>query len=131
MNSKGKKLITIVILAAGIILCMPKTAQAGELFSVKATAYCYNSGATATGTIPVEGRTLAGKREWFGKTAYIWEDKGNGIESQNFIGRFKVEDTGGAPIRNGYVVDVFITDYDRAMQFGCKKVYIWLVDEEG
>lgn len=125
-----KKLIALMM-AAGIFLMFQKTVKADELLNIKATAYCYNSGQTATQTIPMEGRTLAGKREWFGKTAYIWEDKGNGIEPENFIGCFQVEDTGGEPIRQGYVVDVFITDYDRAKEFGCKKVYVWLMDAEG
>lgn len=124
-----KKLI--IILAAGIFLMFPREAKAEELLNIKATAYCYNSGQTATQTVPLEGRTLAGKREWFGKTAYIWEDKGNGIEPENFIGIFTVEDTGGQPIRDGYVVDVFIKDYDRAIEFGCKRVYVWLVDAKG
>ncbi len=115
-----------------VLLTLKQTSvKADELLNIKATAYCYNSGQTATQTIPMEGRTLAGKREWFGKTAYIWEDKGNGIEPENFIGCFQVEDTGSEPIRNGYVVDVFIEDYDRAIEFGCKKVFVLLIEAEG
>lgn len=124
-----KKLI--IILAAGIILLFPKTVKADELLNIKATAYCYNSGKTSTGTVPMQGRTLAGCPDWYGMTAYIWEDKGNGIEPENFIGVFQVEDTGGEPIRKGYVVDVFIKDRQEAIEFGCKKVYVWLVKAEG
>lgn len=124
-----KKLI--ILMAAGLFLMFPKSVKADELITCKATAYCYNSGATATGTVPMEGRTLAGKREWFGKTAFVWENKGNGIQPENFIGMFIVEDTGGEPIKKGYVVDVFIEEYLRAKEFGSKDVYIWLVDAEG
>lgn len=121
----------LLILTAILILAFPVKAKAHETLNIKATAYCYNSGQTATGTVPKEGRTLAGKREWFGKIACVWEDKGNGIEPENFIGNFVVEDTGGDAIRKGRVVDVFIEDYERAMKFGSKDVIVVLIDAEG
>lgn len=124
--------ISLVTIALGLLTIFAATrVKANEFLELKATAYCYNSGATATGTEPIEGRTLAGKREWFGKTVVMWENKGNGIEPQNYIGTFVCEDTGGETIRKGYVVDVFITDHDRAIEFGCKKVIIQLIDAEG
>lgn len=137
MNSYKKILIyiaSVLVLISAFLLasCEVKaTETTTEILNVKATAYCYNSGTTATGTVPKEGRTLAGKREWFGKTAILYVDKGNGIESENYIGTYIVEDTGGEPIRNGYVVDVFIEKYEDAKQFGSKKVIVVLIDAEG
>ena len=121
----------ILVLLAMVTLIFPTNVRANELLNIKATAYCHNSGHTASGTVPMEGRTLAGKREWFGKTALVLEDKGNGIEPENFIGCFQVEDIGGDPIKKGYVVDVFIEDYVSAKEFGCKDVFIYLIDAEG
>lgn len=96
-----------------------------------ATAYCPTGRPTATGTIPKEGRTIAGKREWFGKTLIVFEDKGNGFEAENYIGTFICEDIGGSTIQSGAVVDVLIDDYNRAVQFGAKKVIIQIVESEG
>ena len=124
-----KKMLIALLVVGG--LTVPVKVQAAEIVQLKATAYCYNSGTTATGTEPEEGRTLAGKPEWFGKTAVIWEDKGNGIEPENYIGTYIVEDTGGDPIKNGYVVDIFIKELQQAKIFGTKNVIIQLIDAEG
>ena len=98
-----------------------------EVRRVTATAYC-DYGTTATGTQTCEGRTLAAKREDFGKRAFVYRDDGDGIIRQdNLIGSYICEDTGGKPIRQGYVVDIFIDDYDRAMQFGAQKVIVLLI----
>lgn len=114
-----------------VMISLALNVKADEFYRVKSTAYCYNSGKTATETVPKEGRTLAGKREWFGKTAIVWEDKGNGIEPENYIGTFICEDTGGEPIRKGYVIDIFIKDYDRAIEYGNKDVIIQLIEADG
>lgn len=123
-----KKIIIALLI---MLMAFPVNVKAEDYLKVKATAYCYNSGTTATGTVPMEGRTLAGKREWFGKTAIVYFDEGNGIESKNYLGTFIVEDTGGEPIQQGYVIDVFIEDYDEAIQFGSRDVIVVLVDAEG
>lgn len=126
-----KKLLFLILFEVLLIIVFVVICKADEIHEVKATAYCYNSGQTATGTVPMEGRTLAGKREWFGKTVVVWENKGNGIEPQNYIGTFICEDTGGEPIKKGYVVDVFIKDESRAKIFGSKDVIIQIIDAEG
>ncbi len=120
----------VSLILAILLFCLHKV-NAEDIYHVKATAYCYNSGSTATGTVPEEGRTIAGKREWFGKTVVVWEDKGNGIEPQNYIGTYICEDTGGEPIRKGYVVDIFIKEEMKAKIFGSKEVIIQLIDAEG
>lgn len=123
-----KKIVTALLI---IMIFGCRDVSAEEILNIKATAYCYNSGRTATGTIPKEGRTIAGKREWFGKIACLWEDNGDGIQPENFIGSYIVEDTGGEPIRKGYVVDVFIEDKARAKEFGSKNVIVVLIDANG
>jgi len=126
-----KVLLFIFSLIYAIALFCLHQVSANEILQVKATAYCYNSGTTSTGTVPEEGRTLAGCPDWYGKTIVMWEDKGCGIQPENYIGTFICEDTGGEPIRKGYVVDVFITEYERAKQFGSKNVIIQIIDAEG
>lgn len=128
MKKFGLFFVSLII---AIILFGLHRTYGNEIHEVKATAYCYNSGQTATGTIPEEGRTLAGKREWFGKVVVVWENKGNGIEPQNYIGTYICEDTGGKPIQKGYVVDVFIKEEQDAKVFGCKDVIIQIIDSEG
>lgn len=111
----------------------PREVKANEVVTAIATAYCPTGNLTATQTVPREGRTIAGKREWFGKTLVVFEDKGNGLEPQNYLGSFICEDTSkaGSPVASGRVVDILIEDYDRAVQFGAKKVIIYIIDSEG
>lgn len=123
----------ILIMAAGLLLMFPSKVKAAEpeFYKAWATAYCI-SGTTATGTQTKEGRTVASKREWFGKTMYMWADDGSGeIKPENFIGIYTVEDTGGDTIQNGSVIDVYIEGYQNAKEFGSKRVIFMLVDAEG
>ena len=122
-----KKGILIFIM---LTLLFPAKVKA-ETVTAWATAYCPTGHPTATGTIPKEGRTIAGKRAWFGKTLILYEDKGNGIEPQNYIGTYICEDIGGESIQKGYVVDVFIEELSRAKAFGSKRVIIQIVESEG
>lgn len=124
-----KKVLTLTLL---LLLLTTRPVQA-EVITHKAwaTAYCI-TGKTATGTYTTEGRTVASKREWFGCTMYVWEDEGDGkIKAENFIGVFTVEDTGGQTIQDGNVIDVYISDYERAKVFGSKRVIIQVVESEG
>lgn len=92
-----------------------------------ATAYC-DYGATASGTTTTEGRTLAATPSDYGKKAFLYLDDGDGIiRQQNFIGEYVCEDTGGEPIKKGYVVDIYIPDYDECIQFGAKRVIVLLI----
>jgi 3D (Asp-Asp-Asp) domain-containing protein len=93
---------------------------------MQATAYCID-GTTATGTHTRKG-ICAGKREWFGKTAVVYAD--NHGEIGDLIGIYKVEDTGGDPIRNGKVLDIWVPSYDEAIQFGRQKVHVYILNEE-
>lgn len=122
-----KRGILILLTVIALTPCQVKA----ETVKAWATAYCLTGRPTATGTIPKEGRTIAGKREWFGKALIVYEDKGNGIEPQNYIGTYICEDIGGENIQKGYVVDVFIEELTRAKQFGSKRVIIQIVESEG
>lgn len=98
-----------------------------EYIEMEATAYCLD-GTTATGTHTRPG-ICAGKREWFGKTAVVYADDHG--EIGDLIGIYKVEDTGGAPkIKNGQCLDIWMSSYDAAIQFGRRKVHVYLMDEE-
>ena len=92
--------------------------------SMIATAYCID-GTTASGTQTRQG-IAAGKREWFGKTAKVYQnDKGAVGE---LIGQYVIEDTGGTPIKNGSVIDIWMPTYDECMNFGRRLVYVEIVD---
>ena len=92
--------------------------------SMIATAYCLN-GTTATGTATRDG-IAASKREWFGKTARVyWNDNG---EPGELIGEYTIEDTGGTPIRNGSVIDIWLPSYEECMQFGRRLVLVEVED---
>lgn len=124
-----KKLLMILTLLL-VFNTTPVYAESNFL-KAKATAYCLK-GITATGTEPKEGRTVASKPEYFGKTMIIYVDDGDGnIKSENYLGTYIVEDTGAKSVRNGYVVDVYITDYNRAVEFGCVDILYQIVDAEG
>lgn len=123
-----------VLIVIGMMLLMSSTkvkADEIEVYHTWATAYCL-TGTTAAGTYTTEGRTVAGKPEWIGSTMVLWIDDGDGlIKPENYIGTFLVEDTGGETIRSGRVIDVYISDYDRAVQFGSKRVVFQIIKAEG
>lgn len=123
-----KKKILLVLMA---IFLIPTKVQAEEIHTAKATAYCI-TGKTATGTQTVEGRTVASKREWFGCTMVIWEDTGDHkIHPENYLGTYEVEDTGGDTIKEGWVIDVYIADYDRAINYGAKDIIFQIIKGDG
>lgn len=127
--------IALAIIAASLFLIFflleINKVSAAELPEIEirkcwATAYC-DFGTTASGTQTAAGRTLAAMRQDFGKTAQLYLDDGDGIiRRENFIGEYVCEDTGGEPIKKGYVVDIYIPDYDACMEFGAKRVIVLL-----
>lgn len=92
--------------------------------SMIATAYCL-TGSTATGTTPRAG-IAASKPAWFGKTVKVyWNDGG---KPGAMIGTYTVEDTGGAPIRNGSVIDIWMPTEDECFEFGRRCVLVEVVE---
>ena len=93
--------------------------------SMIATAYCL-TGKTATETDTRPG-IAASRREWFGKTARVyWNNNG---EPGDLIGEYVIEDTGGEPIRNGSVIDIWLPTYDECMEFGRRLVLVEVSEE--
>lgn len=119
-----KFLILTLLMAAA----MPIEARA-EVRRGWATAYCL-TGKTASGTQTTENRTVAGQRKDFGKSVHIWLDDGDGeIKPENFIGSYVIEDTGGQPIREGKVLDIYMPEYKDCKQFGGRKI-IYMIEED-
>lgn len=85
---------------------IPDTANAGimELPVIRCTCYCTGT-ITATGKRVREGM-IASSREHFGQKANLY------TESGEHIGTFICEDTGGKPIKQGKVLDVYRNDID-------------------
>ena len=118
-----KFLILTLLMAAA----MPIEARA-EVRRGWATAYCL-TGTTASGTYTTEHRTVAGRRADFGKVVHIWLDDGDGqIKPENFIGSYVIEDTGGAPIREGRVLDIYMPEREDCRQFGGRRI-IYQIEE--
>ena len=81
------------------------------------TAYAYNSGSTATGTKPMEGRTIAVDPDIIslGSVVYV---EGYGVRI--------AEDT-GAYIK-GDRMDLYVEDWDTAKEFGRKKLQVVILE---
>lgn len=98
--------------------------QEHKYHSMVATAYCL-TGSTATGTTPRAG-IAASKPAWFGKTVRVyWNDGG---KPGSLIGAYTIEDTGGAPIRNGSVIDIWLPSEDVCFEFGRRCVLVEVID---
>lgn len=114
------------ILIALFLICL--TAIRGEEVSaedirVQATAYCIN-GETATGTQTREG-IIAGHPDWYGKMVIVFEDIGG--EPGEVIGIYVCEDTGGEPIRNGRVIDIWMPTDGECFAFGRRNVIVRVI----
>ena len=117
------------LLMATLLIAATITVNANAAERAWATAYCL-TGTTASGTQTTEGRTVAGKRAWFGKTIHIWLDDGSGeTKPENFIGTYIVEDTGGEPIKAGRVIDIYMPKEADCKEFGGRRILYEL--EEG
>lgn len=96
---------------------------------IEATAYCYGT-TTYSGKQVREGMAAMSKR-YLGMTAIVYEadEKGNALD---YIGTYEIEDTGGDErIRNGNCIDIYIPDYEDAIQFGRKQVVVYLLEAKG
>lgn len=97
-----------------------------ECYHMEATAYCL-SGKTASGERVRQG-IVASKPEWIGKKIAVYNEGKNG-ELGSFIGYFDVKDTGSKPIREGRVIDIWMPSYDQCMQFGRRKVVVYVMGD--
>lgn len=96
---------------------------------IEATAYCYGT-TTCTGKPVREGFAAMSKR-YLGMTAIVYEADAD-WEPLNYIGTYEIEDTGGDyRIKNGNCIDIYIPDYDAAIEFGRKQVVVYLIEAKG
>jgi len=135
-------MVTIfAIIVLGIVGIAATVEACDEPFVVNSTAYANPAGnPTYSGRPTVEGRTLAGKTEWIGCVAALYEMNDDGTIGE-FIGYREVEDTGygvasinvpgKGTIQTGETVDIFIEDRQEAIQYGERKIYIQIIDGEG
>lgn len=99
-----------------------------EELHIEATAYCYGT-TTCTGK-PVREGIAAMAKGYLGKTAIVYEDM-DGVPG-DLIGIYEVEDTGGDyRIQEGRCIDIYIPDYDKAIEFGRQDVIVFLVNAKG
>ena len=115
-----------------------------DLMLVDSTAYYdkYHYGYGADGRGLVEGLTLAGKREWLGMSAILYDT------DMNFIGIYEFRDTGYGQstgqgtskllknksigtIENGTCIDVYFDTYADCKVWGRRKVYMKLIKAAG
>ena len=96
---------------------------------IEATAYCYGE-LTCTGKKIREGYAAMSKR-YLGMTAVVYEADENG-QPLDYIGTYEIEDTGGDyRIKNGNCIDIYIPDYEAAVEFGRKLVVVYLIEAKG
>lgn len=116
------------------------TYEEPEIFKVEATAY-YNKyhNKCADGSEPEEGLTVAGKREWLGKTCVIYLCKEDGSIGE-FLGYYEFRDTGFGndldgdgigSIQEGTCIDIYMDEKEDCIEWGRKNVWIQVIEAEG
>lgn len=144
-----KYIYGLFIFIAIILFClwMSIPTEAGNnsgMLLVDSTAYydVHGYGYGADGRPLVEGLTLAGKREWLGMSAVLYDT------DMNYIGTYEFRDTGYGQstgrgkskilkgrnvgtIENGTCIDVYFTNYAKCKEWGRRKVYMQLVKAVG
>lgn len=97
-----------------------------ETMIFEATAYCYTGNQTATGTWPTVGRTVAADTRILpyrtklvidGVSGYVVEDCGNNWSDE-------MSHTGYYKHIRGNRIDLFVSDYETAIQFGRREVIV-------
>lgn len=92
---------------------------------MEATAYCHGT-VTSTGTTPTPGRTVSVDPRVIpygsnliidGVSGYVAEDCGNNWSDER-------SNTGHYKHIRGYRIDIFVTDYQTAIQFGRREVIV-------
>ena len=126
----GKRMIGCMMI---VMLCSINgvTVQAKEPELKKSWLTCYlpTGKPTASGTMPHRG-IMAGKKEWIGKTALIYEREEGKVG--DLIGIYEVLDTGigyDNAIIEGRAVDIFCETEDQIIP--TQKIWIQIVDAEG
>ena len=135
-----KKIISSFILSSFLIgLCFSANVNADNTippdpFIVESTAYYNpNENKTADGSDTISNFTLAGRTEWLGYTAVMYEVNEDGSIG-NFIGYYEFHDTGygkDGDIQRGETIDIYMNTKQECVDYGRKKVWIKLIKAEG
>lgn len=95
-------------------------------FRVSSTAYYNpNGNRTADDSQTIAGLTLAGKREWLGRSCRLY--RLDGI----CLGRYEFHDTGwgiDGDILRGETVDIYFDTHDECIQYGRQDIYVEFLD---
>ena len=135
-------MVTIFAIIVLGIVGIAATVEAADLpFVVNSTAYCNPAGnKTADGSDTIEGVTIAGKKEWLGCIAALYEIKEDGNVG-DFIGYRTFTDTGygvdsqlypgKGTIETGETIDIYFDKYETAKRWGDRKIYVQVIKGEG
>ena len=139
-------IVFLLIILGSLALCRTdvKADSNNGLMEVYATAYydAYGHGYGADGRALVENLTIAGKREWLGMTAVLYD------QNMTCIGIYEFRDVGyGVPtgkgksniikgaslgtIETGQTVDIYKKTRKQCEAWGKKKVYMQLIKAVG
>lgn len=111
-----------------IFLCAAEDNPYGTPCRIESTAYCHGE-VTASGH-KVRECIAAGRREWIGQTAILYADDNGSIGE--LIGIYEVLDTGGDErIKDGSCIDIYMSDYAAAKEYGRRDVWVQIVDAKG
>jgi len=145
---KNFKFIPIMLAAVAACVLMYEVVDAAEgtgskyePFVVNSTAYNNpNGNPTFSGKPTVEGITIAGRAEWLGCVAALYEINDDGTIGR-FIGYREFTDTGYGvdstqypglgTIQTGETVDLYFSDYEVCKKWGEKKIWIQVIRGKG
>lgn len=107
---------------------------------MRVTCYAYTGSPTASGKMPKEGRTIAGKRDWMGYAAVLYQVNEDGSIG-DYIDTLEFDDTGygmateyGGTIELGQSVDVYRDTIDGCYEWISKYgdyCYVQIIPSEG
>lgn len=121
-----KRKILIAAAVAGLIFPLQSNAEEVYREPVRMEATAYDYGKLTAAGVPVREGICAGKREWIGKTAVIYNNQ------MELIGIYEILDTGGDErIRNGTCLDIYIPDEQRCKEWGRQTVYVQILEAAG
>ncbi len=107
---------------------------------IESTAYYnkYNQ-PCKDGSWPVAGLTIAGRKEWLGKTCLVYETEEDGSIG-SLLGIYEFRDTGFGndldqdgigSIEAGTCIDIYMDTYEECMNWGRRMVWIQIIDAKG
>lgn len=134
-----KRIINAAVVLILLVMCMKtENVNATESFEqpqiIRCTCYC-DQGYTKSGQWVREG-IIAGKEEWMGKAAYLYEVKEDGSIG-DFIGIYEFLDTGygiNGSLIEGTSVDVYQPTLERCYEWIGEYgdyVYMQIIDGKG